>query len=598
MVGIVSLSSPSFSQFLSEPFIIPELEETEEPRDEDHPLERARRAYNVHNDTTTITLLTTFLRTALDIEELIEAFTLLSDAFARRGEYDKAVEQLERQLSFLPPTDANGIQTTLQKIAHLYQQKGDLLSMVDTLLRERELADADDQKRLDGQIDTMLQMQLTLAELRVLLDRYPAAFPGDLALSHLIQRYDQAGDNEFFMMEQLVNRLVAQFPEHQDTPLALMRLDTLRSQLLQHRHIVGVLLPLSNSLSPYAKEVLNGIHLAIDQNQTDTSIGMVVVDIAQSDRTLIDHVNKIRDNFNLIAVIGPLLSKNLGHLRAWSDAHEIPVLSPTASKPDIAQQGSFLFSTAVTGTLLGNAIAQYAILELGMTQFAILAPNDPYGSELSDVFSTAIAQLDGQLLATASYEPGETDFGSYIEKIQTEDLKRDGTLLPPAEDDKEGREVYFPGLDAIFLPDDHKTVGLIASHLHYYDMNVTLLGTNGWNAPDLLRYGERSVEDGVFVDMFSLNSPNTAMQAFVRDYRFRFQTDPSEFSALAYDTVRMVIHSIHQQGATSGPEVAMRLRELRQFPSLSGPADMTSSGTLNRPLLVMKVERGSFVQIN
>jgi ABC-type branched-subunit amino acid transport system substrate-binding protein len=86
------------------------------------------------------------------------------------------------------------------------------------------------------------------------------------------------------------------------------------------------------------------------------------------------------------------------------------------------------------------------------------------------------------------------------------------------------------------------------------------------------------------------------MQAFVRDYRFHYQTDPSEFSALAYDTTRLVIHAI-QQGATNGRELGTSLRELRQFPSLSGPADMTLSGTLDRPLFVIKVEHGSFVQV-
>ena len=600
VVGIVSLSPPSFSQFIPKPLLdIELLEEVKEPPEGEHPLEQAKRAYNFHDDATTIKILNAFIGTTSDVDQLIEAYSLLSNAFTRRGEYQQAVDQLELRLSLLPPSDTIGIHTTLQGIASLYKQQGNFLSTVDTMLRKHALAGTDDQERLVEQIDAMLQMQLTLDELRVLVDRYPTTFPGDSALSHLIQRYDQAGDNEFFTMEQLVNRLVTQFPEHEYAPLALMRLNTLRTQLQAHQHILGVVLPMSGNLSPYAKEILNGVRLAIDQNQNRmaVSLGMVVLDIAQNDRTLIDHVDQLRSDFNPIALIGPLLSSNLRDLTEWSENYEIPVLSPTATKPDVAQRGSFLFSTAITGTLLGNAIAHYAMFELGMTQFAILAPNDPYGSELSDVFSTAIARMEGDVLAAVSYEPGETHFRSYIQTIQTEDLKHDGTLLPPAEGEKEERDAYFPGLDAIFLPDDHKTVGLIASHLHYHDMNVTLLGANGWNTPDLLRYGEQAIEGGIFVDMFNMNSPEPAMQAFVRDYRFHYQTDPSEFSALAYDTTRMVIHAI-QQGATNGREVGTSLRELRQFPSLSGPADMTPSGTLDRPLVVMKVEHGSFVQIN
>ena len=595
VVSIISVSSSNFSQALSDPFIATEHENRDEP--EEDFLEKARRAYNAHDNATTIAILNTIIDTTSDVDQLIKAHSFMSDVFVRRGEYQKAAEQLERRLSLLSPIDTVGIQTTLQEVANLYKQQGDFLSMLHTLLRAYELVEEKDQVRLVEQINTLLETQFTRDELRLVVDQYPATFPGDAALVDLIQRYDRAGNNEFFTLQQLVNQLVTQFPEHEYAQLALMRLNVQRAQLLQHHHIIGVLLPLTGHLAYYAREILTGIRLAIDTNRSGASIGMVVTDIAQNDRTLIDHANQLQYNFNPIALIGPLLSKNLGHLADWSDKYETPVLSPTATKASIPQKGSFLFSTAATGKLLGNTIAQYAMLELGMTQFAILAPNDPYGTALSDVFSNAVTQMDGDILATILYEPGETNFGSYIRTIQTEDLKHDGTLLQSVKKEEKDREIYLPGFDAIFLPGDNKTVGLIATHLQYHDMNVVPLGATGWNDSDLVRYGEQAVEGGIFVDMFNLNSPEPAMQAFVRDYRLHYQTDPSEFSALAYDATRLIIHAI-QHAATNGREVGAHLRALQQFSSLSGPATMTPSGTFNRRLFVLRVEHGSFVQVN
>ncbi len=597
VMGIFLLPSASLSQSILTPPTKPEHIEVEAPPEKKDPLEQAKRAYNLHNDATTIKILRAFIRATSDVDQLIEAYSLLSDAFTRRGEYQQAIDQLERRLSLLPPLDIVGIGTTLQGITNLYKQQGDFLSMVNAMLREHELARTEDQERLVKQINTTFQMQLTRDELRVFVDRHPNTFPGGSALAHLIQRYDQAGENEFLTMEQLVKKLVTQFPDHEYSPLALMRLTALRSQLQAHRFIIGVALPMRGNLSSYARTILNGIRLAVDQNKIGAAIGIVAVDITHHENTLIDHVNQLRSNFNPIAIVGPLLSNNLASLTEWSENYEIPILSPTATKPDVAQRGSFLFSTAITGQLLSKAIARYAMLELGMTQFATLAPDDPYGSALSDVFSSTIAQLNGDVLAAVSYKPGETHFQSHIQTIQAEDLKHDGTLFSPAEGEEEERDKYFPGLDAIFLPDEHKTVGLIAAHLRYHDMNVTLLGANGWNTSDLLQYGKQEMEGGFFVDMVNMNSPKPAMQAFVRDYRAHYQTDPSKFSALAYDTTRMVIHAI-LQGATNGQEVGTALRELRQFPSVSGPANMTPSGTLDWPLLVLKVEHGSFVQVN
>ncbi|MBQ26579.1 MAG: hypothetical protein CMH81_00325, partial [Nitrospiraceae bacterium] len=562
--------------------------------------------YDKHDDAAAIKILAAFIRTTSNLAELVDAYSLLSDAFTRRGEYQRAVMQLEHLLSLLPPIDTLGIHTTLQvttkwlqRIARLHTQQGDLVSAVDTMLREHALAKAEDQERLVAQIETMLQTQLTRDDLHAVADRYPTMFPGDAALSHLIQRYDHAGNNEFFSMEQLVNRLVEQFPEQKSAQVAVTRLNTLRVQLQAHRYIIGVALPMSGPLAPYAKDILTGIRLAINQQQMTDSLGIVTIDVAQQDRTLIDQVTQLQADFNPIALLGPLLSKNLNALAEWAEYYGIPVVSPTATQPAVARHGSFLFSTATTGTLLGNAIAQYAMFDLGMTQFAILAPDDPYGAELSTVFATAIAQIEGIVLATVFYDPGETDFKPYIQIIRDNDLKHDGILLPPleGEEGEEEDESYFPGLDAIFLPDGHKTVGLIAAHLHYHDMNVTLLGANGWNNSDLIRYGEQAVEGGVFVDTFNLHSPNTAMQAFVRDYQASYQSDPSEFSALAYDTTQMVLHTIHQ-GAMTGRAVGASLRALHQFPSLSGPATMTPAGTLNRSLVVITVDQGAFVQLN
>jgi len=607
MVGFLALASPSFSQPIPAPLTNnAERSAIEEPQKAEHPLEQAQRVYDKHDDAAAIKILAAFIRTTSNLAELVDAYSLLSDAFTRRGEYQRAVMQLEHLLSLLPPIDTLGIHTTLQvttkwlqRIARLHTQQGDLVSAVDTMLREHALAKAEDQERLVAQIETMLQTQLTRDDLHAVADRYPTMFPGDAALSHLIQRYDHAGNNEFFSMEQLVNRLVEQFPEQKSAQVAVTRLNTLRVQLQAHRYIIGVALPMSGPLAPYAKDILTGIRLAINQQQMTDSLGIVTIDVAQQDRTLIDQVTQLQADFNPIALLGPLLSKNLNALAEWAEYYGIPVVSPTATQPAVARHGSFLFSTATTGTLLGNAIAQYAMFDLGMTQFAILAPDDPYGAELSTVFATAIAQIEGIVLATVFYDPGETDFKPYIQIIRDNDLKHDGILLPPleGEEGEEEDESYFPGLDAIFLPDGHKTVGLIAAHLHYHDMNVTLLGANGWNNSDLIRYGEQAVEGGVFVDTFNLHSPNTAMQAFVRDYQASYQSDPSEFSALAYDTTQMVLHTIHQ-GAMTGRAVGASLRALHQFPSLSGPATMTPAGTLNRSLVVITVDQGAFVQLN
>ena len=596
ILGLSTITSPSSAQTPLDSTLNFYLTTLQEIQD-NSPLAQANHAYDIYDDTRTITLLKDLLAADTSLETLLDAHKLLSETYARNGDYENAINQLESRLLLLSPVELIDVYETLQDIAALYTEKGDGVTTVETLLRQHALAEPNDRPSIVAQIENLLQVTLTMNELHVLSTNHPTKFPGDSALASLIQRYDQKGKHQFFMISDLTKQLQTQFPDHAYTSMATTRLNELHANLQRQQHIIGVLLPLTGPLESYATDVLAGIRLALTDAQPTTSISLVVVDITQSNHTLVEHATKISDTFQPIAIIGPLLSDNLDHLKIWATTHEIPILSPTAHKPpNTATNGDFLFSTAVSTKVLGQTIARYAMLELGMTQFAILSPNDPYGLQLSSVFSQTVTTLDGDILATVSYAPGETDFGSYIEIIKTEDLKRDGTLLPPLEEEEE-REEYFPGLDAIFLPDDHKTVGLIASHLHYHDMNITLLGTIGWNTPDLLRYGEKSIEGAVFVDPLNMNSTNYIMKNFATSYRYHYQTDPSELVALAYDSTRIILHTL-TEGATNSVEVSMHLRRLHDFPSLSGPASMTTNGLLERPLFVLKVERGTIVQIN
>ena len=133
------------------------------------------------------------------------------------------------------------------------------------------------------------------------------------------------------------------------------------------------------------------------------------------------------------------------------------------------------------------------------------------------------------------------------------------------------RILYTPGFDAVFLPGDFNQVAMIAPQLTFYDVKVPLLGTNTWNAPNLTKLADRSIDGGTFVDAFFLDSPDQNIREFVDRYRRKYQTDPSPFAAQAYDATRIIIEAI-RRGATTGKAVHDQLMEMQEFPTLTGPA--------------------------
>ena len=64
-----------------------------------------------------------------------------------------------------------------------------------------------------------------------------------------------------------------------------------------------------------------------------------------------------------------------------------------------------------------------------------------------------------------------------------------------------------------------------------------------------------------------------------------------------YDAARVALEGI-RHGATSGEALQEYLATHRDLPTLAGPAGFGPDGTLHRPLFLLQVKQGKFVQLN
>jgi len=282
------------------------------------------------------------------------------------------------------------------------------------------------------------------------------------------------------------------------------------------------------------------------------------------------------------------------------------LITPTATLPDVRRLGNYLFSTSLTYEMQADRIAVYAMKQQGYRRFCILYPDTTYGRELARLFAQKVREHHGEIIAVESFKEGNTNFGPQITQLKEEDIKKYGLAVPvtpsgstakstTSRNDK--RILYTPGFDAIFIPSRSSDIGLIASQLTFHDIRVPLLGTNGWNTQDFARTADRTVEGATFVDGFFSDSPSPVVRDFVERYKKRFQSTPSLFTMQGYDAARAVIEGI-RNGVTSGEGLQAFLMAQPRLPSLAGPASFGPDGTLRRPLFLLQVKQGKFVQLD
>lgn len=607
----------------------------------DHPsLTQAKKLIDGGKPEEAITLLRRFLDTNPKSDLLDDAYLLLGAAFYDAQQYGESLKYLQQLETEFPKSEVIDREKLLLARTHAAMGNFDLALPLLTGLRNLSLDEATRREaiHLSGELymrknDPLRAIQAWLDEIALsqdvraeeiktnilelvngsfdrkmllrIVDAYPRSFPGDLAFLRLIDLY--VGRGEDHRAARQIRQFLANFPLHPQAARTSELLTSLQTKLRSYQYRIAAVLPLTGKPSTFSNEVLNGIQLALEVNSDSAgapSIGLQVKDAEPSHPSFLDDFNSLLVLDRPIAVIGPLLSKNLPVMAELTERARIPLITPTATFSHIRRLGTFTFSTALTYNLQAKRIAAYAMSDLGFQRFCILHPDTAYGREMARLFAQEVREHEGEIIAIESYEEGKTDVRAQIERIKTEDLKRYG-LAVPVDPDKAGgkltkldkRILYTPGFDAIFVPGRASAVGLIATQLNFHDIKVPLLGWNGWNTPDFARTADHSLDGAVFVDGFYAESSNPNVREFVERYKKRFESPPTLFAMQGYDAARLVIESI-RGGATSGEGVRDYLLTHQDLPALSGPAGFTQDGTLNRPLFLIRVKSGRFSQVD
>jgi hypothetical protein len=219
--------------------------------------------------------------------------------------------------------------------------------------------------------------------------------------------------------------------------------------------------------------------------------------------------------------------------------------------------------------------------------------------------------LGGEIKQIISYTPGQTDFTKEMKKLtKLDDLssRQDEIralrkkLLEDDNPKNDKDKIELPPIidfQALFIPDYYKTIGQIAPALAFNDIEgVQLLGSNGWNNPELITRGKDFVEGSIFVDGYFSDSPNEIVKDFTERYYLTFNEDPKVISAIAYDSAKMIMDTIIQFRPNTGNDLVRALLSITDWPGVSGQTKITQTGDVEKKLFLLKVENGKIVQIN
>lgn len=520
---------------------------------------------------------------------IIQARYKLGLCYFEIKEYDLAIANLENRSKITDPAQLRRIAEVLSVS---YLTKKNFLPAVKEIIWLAETAQNERQKAgYRDRIREIVDKNLTEQELRTLSDG--SNYPSDISRLRLAALLIE--QRNFREAVSVSKSFIEKFSAHPERMRAEMLLNEATSRLSSPKYYLAALVPQSGQLAFFGDRVLKGIQLAVhtyNLQVPDERVELLVKDTEGSPEKTVAALTELASK-DIVAAIGPLLTKEAEALVPSLEKLKVPVITPAASGEGIGTISPWLFRNALTNSIQATAAAQFA-LGLNLKKFVIIHPDDAYGRDLARLFTREL-QRKAEILATIAYPPDVKDFGPYVRKLMEIDLRSRKVVIP--EDDQERKKLfneYMPSFDALYLPGHAEKVGLLIPQLAFYNIKgIATIGSNDWHSPDLIERADRYAEGAVFIDGFFPESTDPMIKPVIEAYRSAYQEEPDILAAQAYDSTMMVLSLL--KGHKNSPRaVRDSLLALKDYPGISGTITFPGNGEAQKKLFIIKIQDGKF----
>jgi branched-chain amino acid transport system substrate-binding protein len=328
----------------------------------------------------------------------------------------------------------------------------------------------------------------------------------------------------------------------------------------------------------YGLSAKNGVLMAADEiNQAGGinghQIDIVIEDDKGSPEEAALETGKLIDRYKVVAIIGAGASGNSLAAAPKAQLARVPLIAPSSTNPAVTQAGDYIFRACFIDGFQGEVMAKFAARTLKARKAAIMLDyNSPYSRGLTEFFEFSFAKLDGVIVAKQSYSQGDADYRGQLSAIKAANP------------------------DVIYIPGYYGDVAIIARQARQLGITMSLLGADGWDAPELWELGGDALNGSYISNHYSADDPSETIQRFVHAYRQRYgNLTPDAHAALAYDALRFLAEAIQKVGTTEGSKVRDALAETKNFSGVTGIISMDRNRNAVKPAVVLKLEDGRYI---
>jgi len=302
---------------------------------------------------------------------------------------------------------------------------------------------------------------------------------------------------------------------------------------------IGALFPLTGEHADEGIRALNGLKLARQEiNAAGGVLGkkldIIALDDGGDEKRVVEQYRVLLER-GVSAIIGSSFSYVTLPLAKASEADGIPVITPTASNPEITEGRKNVFRMIFLDDDQAKVAASFARGNLGAKTALIMRGDSRYES-MHDVFAAAFRAGGGRIMGEERFkEPA--DFDSILSKYRNRQP------------------------DVIFCAADYIIAAELAEAVHNTGLNNSkLMGTDAWDG--ILSFAHRlePMERVYYTAPFSFDESDPKVARFSQRYFDNFSYTPISTSALSYSAVQVLAAAIEKTGGTDAQALINTMR--------------------------------------
>ena len=419
---------------------------------------------------------------------------------------------------------------------------------------------------------------------------------------------------------QYYRAILSQYPQSPQATKANSELSLIQASEEVNQKVIGAILPLSGKNANIGQHALNSIRIGLGLNKPDAQFRLAIFDSqGQADLAKVGVEKLIRDD-KVIAIIGGLSSKEAISAAQKSEILGVPFIG-LSQKAGLTATGNYIFRNSLTAEMQVDRLVGYMFEKLGAKRFAVLYPNDAYGVEFANIYWDHVLARGGQVTAAEMYDTKENDFTTVIQKIlgtyypearaveykqrleeitaeKKEKAEKNKNKVSRAHDVQENLLTPQVDFDVLFIPDTGKTLGQVIAFMKVNDVTqMTYLGTNIWNSPDLGKRASAQSNAIYFVDALDFTDSSIRETPFFKDYVAAYTEEPTLIEMQVYESAK-ILRDLVSRGSTTRDSLANNLRMLGPTDGVTGQLRMSSQRELERPLHILSLDAGQIKKIN